>query len=161
FSRDGKQLASGSHDATFCLWDVSSGKELRRFGPIAIGPGLGIRSQIQSIAFSPDGKLLATGGALYDEAIRLWDVETGKNLWTIPDQGYVTSVAFAPDGKSLASGSTDKTCRMWSVSTGKEISRFVGHQGTVWAVAFSPDGKSLASASADTTILLWDVREKR
>ncbi|WP_084763412.1 NACHT and WD repeat domain-containing protein, partial [[Scytonema hofmanni] UTEX B 1581] len=109
-----------------------------------------------SVAFSPDGKTLASGSA--DKTIKLWDVATGKISQTLTGHSkWVNSVAFSPDGKTLASGSADKTIKLWDVATGKLSQTLTGHSDGVYSVAFSPDGKTLASGSGDKTIKLWDV----
>ena len=110
---------------------------------------------VRSVAFSPDGKLLASGSS-DDKTIRLWNVETGREIQVLRRHtGLVTSVAFSPDGKLLASGSTDETIRLWNIETGTEIRVLAGHTDTVRSVAFSPNGKLLASGSLDNTIRLW------
>jgi RNA polymerase sigma factor (sigma-70 family) len=171
FSPDGKLLASRSGGVTYSdnsirLWDVATGKEVRRFGAVQEAPWTGSRSYSGSaswafwIAFSPDGKTLASGaGDLTnrDNVIRLWDIRTGKELRLC--RGHrepVRCFAFAPDGKTLASGSADQTVRLWDPVSGKQLHLLRGHQGMVWAVAFSRDGKVLASAGDDRTIRLWD-----
>jgi len=117
---------------------------------------IGHKDRLRSVAYSPDGKLLATGGG--DQLIKIWNAETGQELATLAGhQGDVWSLAFSPDGRTLASGSRDRTVRLWDVTTGRELSRLDAHSDSVYSVAFSPDGRRLASASTDRTIKLWDV----
>jgi hypothetical protein len=110
---------------------------------------------VTSVAFSPDGRLLASGS--FDKTIELWEVATGSEVDTLGPTGYVVSVAFSPDGRLLASGSSDKTIRLWEVATGSEVRTLTGHTDWVYSVAFSPDGRLLASGSSDKTIRLWEV----
>ena len=111
---------------------------------------------IESVAFSPDGKILAS--ASVDKTIKLWDPATGMELRTLTGHtDFVYSVTFSPDGKTIASGGRDRTVKLWDVSTGAELRTLKGHSGHVNTVAFSPDGKTLASAGEDKTIKLWDA----
>jgi WD40 repeat protein len=116
---------------------------------------------VNCLAFSPDGKTLASGSS--DATIKLWDVATGKEQATLKGhKAGVICVAFSPDGKTLASGSNrdDTTIKLWDVATGKEQATLKGHK-TGSGVTFSPDGKRLVSwggGARDTgTIKLWDV----
>ncbi|WP_406270826.1 caspase family protein [Streptomyces sp. NBC_00191] len=128
----------------------------------SIGSLTGHSTQVFSVAFSPDGKLLASSSN--DNTVRLWDVATRKQLGN-PLTGHTDSarsVAFSPDGKLLASSSDDKTVRLWDVATRKQLGNpLTGHTGSAWSVAFSPDGKLLASGSADETVRLWDVATRK
>jgi WD40 repeat protein len=109
-----------------------------------------------SLAFSPDGKVLASGG--YDNRVRLWGPDTGKEVRALEGhRSYVNCIAFSADGKWLASGSQDSELRLWEVATGKERRRFRGHVSPIERLALSPDGKVLASSCLGGTLRLWDT----
>ena len=110
----------------------------------------------ESMAFSPDGKTLAT--ASWD-GIKLWDVATRRSTAILEETPYggVKSMAFSPDG-TLATGSEDGTITLWDVATGNSATlEGHGHRWDVTSVAFSPDGTLLASGSEDETVKLWDI----
>lgn len=117
----------------------------------------GHAKNVESVAFSPDGKLLASGSL--DGTIKLWDTARGESVATLTgDMTFVTSLAFCPDGKSLVSaGDDDGTIHLWDVTTGKKLTTFKGHTKSVISVAISPNGKTLASGGWDNTIKLWDL----
>jgi WD40 repeat protein len=120
----------------------------------------GHSSWIARIAWSPDGKILASPSG--DQTIRLWDGQIGQLLRTLKGHsGVVSSVSWSPDGKTLASSSYDQTIRLWDVQSGRTLRALEGHSNNVHSIAWSPDGKTLASSSGDKTIRLWDVQAGR
>lgn len=114
---------------------------------------------VRSVAFSPDGLLLASGDD--DGRVRLWDVRNASLKRTLPPLGAsVYSIAFSPDGRTLAAGS-GKRVLLLSVTTGQPQGELTGHERSVLAVAFSPDGRSLGSSSEDGTVRLWSLEGDR
>ena len=124
--------------------------------PELLGTLTGHDGSVYSVAFSPDGKTLATSGS-WDETLRLWDVQTGEVMRTLSLRP-VLSVAFSPDGKALAIGSMNRSAQLWDTKTGYLEREFTGHTSVVASVAFSPTGKMLASGSWDQTVRLWDAQ---
>jgi WD40 repeat protein/serine/threonine protein kinase len=170
FSPDGTRVA-GAVDAGYdekghllkspanrvAVWEVETGKELN---PLAVTD-----AGLTSLAFSPDGRLVAAGGR--DGVVRLWD--GGRRETLVPHRDprdgrtfSVNGVAFSPDGKTLASALSDSTVRVWDVPLRKEVKTLVGHHGApTWGVAFSPDGTRLATSADDATVRVWDLAEGR
>lgn len=112
---------------------------------------------VWSLAFSPDGQILASGGN--DRAIKLWDLKTGELMRAISDAhaGAIWSVAIDPGGDKVISSSSDRTIKVWDLSTGRPIRTLRGHTDTVRVVAVSPDDKHIVSGSSDRTIKVWDL----
>lgn len=116
----------------------------------------GHQGAVNAIAFSPDERLLASGGV--DTTVRIWDTFTGKQIHVLEGHtGRVNGIAFSPDGKHLASGSADKTVIIWDTATGRKRLSLQGHNASVKATAFSPDGRQLYSGSEDKVVRMWDV----
>ncbi|MEP0801448.1 NB-ARC domain-containing protein [Funiculus sociatus] len=114
-------------------------------------------SQILSVAFSPDGKLLATGDVNHE--IHVWQVENSKQLLTCKvDSGWIWCVAFSPNGRLLAS-SANRIVQLWDVRTGECLYTLEGYTDRVFSLAFSPDGRLLASGSEDHLVRVWDVKK--
>ncbi|AKV68118.1 MULTISPECIES: serine/threonine-protein kinase [Microcystis] len=117
----------------------------------------GHSDEVFSVAYSPDGRYLASGSI--DQTIKIWEVATGKELRTLTGHsGGVFLVAYSPDGRYLASGSIDQTIKIWEVATGKELRTLTVYSYLYGAdVVYSPDGRYLASRSDDKTIKIWEV----
>ncbi|MEA5551959.1 NB-ARC domain-containing protein [Anabaena cylindrica UHCC 0172] len=118
---------------------------------------------ILAVAFSPDGKILATGGVAGE--VQLWQVTDGKPIlrWNAHTR-WIISLAFSPNGQMLATGSDDKSLKLWDANTGICLETFPGHTSWVFDVAFapqgcanSPDSQTLASVGGDNTVKLWDA----
>jgi WD40 repeat protein/tRNA A-37 threonylcarbamoyl transferase component Bud32 len=166
FSPDGKRFATSSWGGYLSrevngvektekvpnevkVWDTATGAELM----ILSGGGLGV-------AFSPDGKLIASGSQ--EGSVTIWDAHTGKVLLTLRGHsGAVPSVAFSHDSRRLATGSKDHSVKIWDTMIGQEILTLRGHDEPITSVAFSPDGRYLASASAEAgepgQVKVWDA----
>ncbi|EDR13080.1 uncharacterized protein LACBIDRAFT_381489 [Laccaria bicolor S238N-H82] len=140
------------YDKTVRVWDVQTGQS-------AMDPLKGHDHYVTSVAFSPNGKHIASG--CYDKTVRVWDAQTGQSV-VDPLKGhgvYVTSVAFSPDSRHIVSGSDDKTVRVWDAQTGQSVmTPFEGHDDYVTSVAFSPDGRHIVSGSDDKTVRVWDAQ---
>jgi WD40 repeat protein/predicted Ser/Thr protein kinase len=163
FSPQGKLLASASYDRTIRLWQIpaseSSQKEFENRPCYSLlGTLSGHAWAVLTVAFSPDGKILATGSD--DNTIKLWEVNTGQLICTLVGHSWsVVAVAFTADGETLLSASCDKTVKLWRVSTAEEIVTLSGHVDSVSAVAVSKVTQLIASGSRDKTIKLWQLVE--
>lgn len=187
-----------SPDVPIKLWDAASGKEIRTIAATAIGLALspdgtrlafvkgdtitlldlrddakplivkGHQSPVESVAFSPNGTLLATwGGKDVSKSgeLKLWDAASGQPIRSFTGHtDLVASAAFSPDGKKIVSGGRDRTLKVWDVETGRELQSFKAHGGGwydrlgVNSVASSPDGRRLLSGG-DKEVKMWDAAE--
>ncbi|NUQ61373.1 MAG: protein kinase [Pirellulales bacterium] len=173
WAADGEMLAAAAADNTVRLWNVKTGKpwsgpevhvsELPPTGQVLDRRTLPM-ANVMSVAFSPDGRILASGGGALgqDAVLQLFDARTGDKRTSL--QGHTNSVlsaAFAPDGRWLATASMDGTVRLWEMRGGKPVAALHGHSGHCCAVAFSPDGRTLASGGFDAIVRLWDPATRR
>jgi WD40 repeat protein len=162
FSPQGHLLASASFDRTIRLWDLSSlhiqtQKKLKECPCHSL---CGHAWAVLTVAFSPNGKILATGSD--DNTIKLWDVNTGQVIRTLLGHSWsVLAVAFSADGEILISGSRDNTVKLWRVSTGEEIATLNDHVDSVSALAVNPVAQLIVSGSRDKTIKLWQLAQQQ
>ena len=148
-SRDGRIASCGAYKDPIRIWDVATREQVST-----------IDYKARAVAFSPDGRILATGSP---DGVELWDVETRiqKAAMSMPG-GIERAVAFSPDGRTLAAGEwwSGFTVQLWDVETATRIATFTDHKDRINAVSFSPDGSTVASASHDHTVKLWDVANR-
>lgn len=169
-SQDGNTFATGNQEGKIYLWDSTTGRLLASIK----GHTQFLKSlqsifgwtdppqdeHIRALAFSSDGKMLASGSA--DKTVQLWNALTRSKHATLKGhKSWITAVAFSTDGKTLATGDANKTVKLWDVSTGRARMVLRGHKNTVTALTFAPEGtplysRCLASGSADGTIRFWD-----
>ncbi len=160
FGPDGTSLASGGYDGLVRLWDAGSGKKVRDLPAAPVPPPkeAPAPSPVLSLAFSPDGKTLAIGGA--DGQIRLANVADGKLVRALAGHtSAVAGLAFHPGGKLLASAGKDRTVRLWDPTNGQALKVLEGHTAWVQGVVFAARGTRLASVGADQTVRIWDLTE--
>jgi WD40 repeat protein/DNA-binding Xre family transcriptional regulator len=147
FSPNGQLLVTGIDNEVY-VWQIAESR--------LVLTCKGHTAWVQSLAFSPDGRLVASGS--HDHTVRVWNVETGQCIKTLREHtSGIHAIAFSPDGKTLVSGSDDYTTRIWRVETWECVHCLRGHTDRVVFVAFTPDGQALVSGSHDQTIKVWDT----
>jgi WD40 repeat protein len=152
-SPDGKTFLVRTVSSRAQLWDIATGQ--------SIGQPLEHPGGVEAVAFSPDGKTVATTSTNpYEDfrSARLWDTGTAWPVGQpLSHQGRILIVAFSPDGKTVLTGSDDMTARLWDAATGQPIGQPLRHQDKVFVAVFSPDGRAVLTGSDDRTARLWDA----
>ncbi len=152
YSPDGSLLATSSGFSLLRVWDVD--ETSTTFGEVLYSPE-DYRGDVTGVAFSSDGKTLASGSA---DMVYLWDAETGEALGELENETLIHDVAYSPDGSLLAVGCDDGNLRLWDVAQGEVLNIWEAHPDSqVVSVVFSPDGSRLASSGWDGMVRLWDV----
>ena len=144
-SADGRTLATFGRDQSVSLWDITSGRLLRKLAADS--------RVIHDLALSPDGRTLITAGG--ERNIKVWDAGSGQLRRTIDAEAL--SLAFSPDGRMLAFSGTDRGVSVVNLPAGAPERLAGAHDDTVRRLAFSPDGRLIASAGADDTVRIWNV----
>ena len=151
FSPDSRLLAAGGMDRRVTLCDAKTGKSQGSMVHCAERSG-----SVDCIAFTPNGKILISGGGLY-EPIRIWDRQSKKLLRELKWDGQlVRAIAISPNGETLAAEITEGVVGFWDIGSGKQIRKFPVHGGHCYSLAFSPDGKLLAFGGTNHVVSIWD-----
>jgi WD40 repeat protein/serine/threonine protein kinase len=171
FSPDGKLLAAGCQGTAerksgeIRLWQLSSAARGLASTPTQQAILQGHQGPVQGVAFSPDGKTLASGGGLPGKMgeLKLWDVATHQHKEDLPGSfDRVLDLAYTPDGRGLAVAVADGTIKLWNMQQLPQLQLVLrGHPGSLTALALSADGDTLATAGADNSVKLWSLAQAR
>ncbi len=115
---------------------------------------------VDAIAWSPDGRFIASGG--WDHSVRLWDATTGTPIQSLSGiRSHVIDLAFSPDSRLLAAGTHDHSVHVWEIPSGTSLNWPKVHKGYITTLEFSPDGTMLATGSHEKLVILWDVKTRK
>jgi WD40 repeat protein len=154
FNPDGTLLATITYDRTARLWDATNGAPLVVLNDVFTGT-LTVGGHWLDVAFSPDGRTVATAAGL---SVTLWDAATGEERLALPVEEMAYTIAFSPDGRRLAVGTRfGQGSGVWDVATGEKLFAISGHSASIGTITYSPDGSQIATTSVDGTIRLWDA----
>ena len=156
FSPDGRHIAV-AQPSSLRVWDTETGRQLVRWHPFPESTYRPHFGSITDIAFSPQGRYLASVGL--DRTAKVWDVEAGTQLLDIDIfLNYVLTVDWSPDGGQFATAGYDGRAIVWDRATGQEVARFEGHQrGAVLSLDYSPDGTHIVTSGRDGSVRAWDA----
>ena len=165
YAPDGDTIAAGNlDDGTVRLWNAKTGKHKATLTHAnGLHPLLTDRGyDISSVAYSPDGRTIVTGGGYYNDegTVYLWHARTGKRKTLYKGPDYVSALAYSPDGRTIATGNQNKKIQVWHPVTGEELKAIsTGHRAGVESLVYSPDGNTIATTGGfqDNTVQLWDV----